>query len=503
MAGSSPFVRLSTGPSSGSAATTSPKARLGTAITTSSAPSNGASSSAAPRTPVERDVREVPRVALRLRDRARLVGVARGERHVVPALQRARARTPCPRRRLRRRRPSRAPDEVDRHGHALELEPLAELVLDPVAVVARDQARVVDEEAEAGRAHGRLGAVEEVQPLPVSRRRLAGPPAARRGSGSARRSGCAPCTCRRAPRRGRGPCPRRASSSPRRRRSAAAGAGAARAARARPRSRPRRCPTWRGRRASRTSTCARCRRSPGPARRRPRSRRRGRARRRRARRPAARAAPSSTRSPGAACACAGCPRCRRARTSARRASSTVSIESRVVPGCSETITRSSPSSALSRLDLPTFGRPRIATRIASSPASAGPAARAGARRSRRAGRRCRGRGAPRDRDRVAEAEAVELERLRLAAGLVDLVRDQEDRLVRAAQDRGELLVAGRDPGPRVDDEEDEVGLGDRACAPARRPASSAATGRRCRRRRCRRAGSAAPPTRRRAPCGRA
>src|SRR6476469_3674308 len=52
--------------------------------------------------------------------------------------------------------------------------------------------------------------------------------------------------------------------------------------------------------------------------------------------------------------------------------STVSIESRVVPGTSETITRSSPSSAFRRLDLPTFGRPRIATRIASSPISCGP-----------------------------------------------------------------------------------------------------------------------------------
>ena len=44
------------------------------------------------------------------------------------------------------------PHEVDRDGDALDLEPLAQLVLDPVAVVARDQPRVVDEEAEARRA---------------------------------------------------------------------------------------------------------------------------------------------------------------------------------------------------------------------------------------------------------------------------------------------------------------------------------------------------------------
>ena len=65
-------------------------------------------------------------------------------------------------------------------------------------------------------------------------------------------------------------------------------------------------------------------------------------------------------------------------------------------------------------------------------------------------------------NRVAEPEPVELERLGLAPRLVDLVRDQEDRLAGVAQDRGQLLVARRDPGPRVDDEEHEVGLGDRA-----------------------------------------
>ena len=50
---------------------------------------------------------------------------------------------------------SRACAEVDRHRHALELEPLAQLVLDPVGVVARDEARVVDGEAEARRARRR------------------------------------------------------------------------------------------------------------------------------------------------------------------------------------------------------------------------------------------------------------------------------------------------------------------------------------------------------------
>ena len=52
-----------------------------------------------------------------------------------------------------------------------------------------------------------------------------------------------------------------------------------------------------------------------------------------------------------------------------------------------------------------------------------------------------------ERDRVAEPEPVELERVHVAARVVDLVREQEHRLVRAAQDRGQLLVAGRDARP--------------------------------------------------------
>ena len=66
-----------------------------------------------------------------------------------------------------------------------------------------------------------------------------------------------------------------------------------------------------------------------------------------------------------------------------------------------------------------------------------------------------------ERDRVAEPEAVELERGIVPARVVDLVREQEDRLVRAAQDLRDLLVARRDPDLRVDDEEHEVGLLDR------------------------------------------
>ena len=76
----------------------------------------------------------------------------------------------------------------------------------------------------------------------------------------------------------------------------------------------------------------------------------------------------------------------------------------------------------------------------------------------------------RERERLAEAEPVELERERLLRRVVDLVREHEHRLVRLAQDLRELLVARRDAGARVDDEEHEVGLARSPRAPARRSA---------------------------------
>src|SRR5262249_22195937 len=87
--------------------------------------------------------------------------------------RRAATRTPSPTPRLPRRPPSCSPDEVDRHGHALELEALPELVLDPVAVVAGHETRIVHEEAETRRPLLHLRAVEEVQAPAVARRRLA------------------------------------------------------------------------------------------------------------------------------------------------------------------------------------------------------------------------------------------------------------------------------------------------------------------------------------------
>ena len=65
------------------------------------------------------------------------------------------------------------------------------------------------------------------------------------------------------------------------------------------------------------------------------------------------------------------------------------------------------------------------------------------------------------RERVAEAERVELDGQVVARRVVDLVRQHQDRLLGAPQDVGELLVAGRDAGLGVDDEQHEVGLADR------------------------------------------
>ena len=60
---------------------------------------------------------------------------------------------------------------------------------------------------------------------------------------------------------------------------------------------------------------------------------------------------------------AGCPPCRRCGTACGATSAWRSTESRVVPGTSETIIRSSLQSRLTSDDLPALGRPTIATAV--------------------------------------------------------------------------------------------------------------------------------------------
>ena len=66
-----------------------------------------------------------------------------------------------------------------------------------------------------------------------------------------------------------------------------------------------------------------------------------------------------------------------------------------------------------------------------------------------------------DRDRLAEAERVELGGERLLLGPVDLVGDDDDGQVAAAQNLRDLGIALAQPGARVEDERDGVGVGDR------------------------------------------
>ena len=139
----------------------------------------------------------------------------------------------------------------------------------------------------------------------------------------------------------------------------------------------------------------------------------------------------------------------------------VSIASRVVPATAETITRSRPRKALTRLDLPTFGRPITASRTMSSSSSASSSSSgtqldeaveqvAGAEPLRGG-----------DRQRLAEAEAVEVGDEREVVRRVDLVRGDDDRQLPAAQDLRDLLVARPHPRARVDHEQRDLGVGDR------------------------------------------
>ena len=73
----------------------------------------------------------------------------------------------------------------------------------------------------------------------------------------------------------------------------------------------------------------------------------------------------------------------------------------------------------------------------------------------------------------------------LVAGAVDLVDDDEDGDVGAAQRLRQLGVAGAQPGAAVDDQQDDVGLGDRRSAPGAARPRPARSRRRGRCRRCR------------------
>src|SRR5262245_22962461 len=142
-------------------------------------------------------------------------------------------------------------------------------------------------------------------------------------------------------------------------------------------------------------------------------------------------------------------------------STLTSTASRVVPGTSDTTTRSSPTRRFTSELLPTLGRPTTAIR---TPSPAAGAARLGLGQQR--GdllQRVPGASSVlrRDRARALEAEPVELGQPRRMLGPIDLVHHQGHRLVRAAERAGQFLVLGQQPGLAVHHEEDRVGAGDR------------------------------------------
>ena len=140
-------------------------------------------------------------------------------------------------------------------------------------------------------------------------------------------------------------------------------------------------------------------------------------------------------------------------TITRRPSTSIgrSIASRVVPATSLTITRSDFRNLLTSEDLPTFGRPISARRIVSSSSgSKSPSGSSAITRSSRSPVPEPLRGA--DGHRLAETQAVELGRRRHVLDRVDLVGHDDHRLVPAAQQVGELLVARPRARLAVDDE---------------------------------------------------
>ena len=155
--------------------------------------------------------------------------------------------------------------------------------------------------------------------------------------------------------------------------------------------------------------------------------------------------------------------------------------SRVVPGRSWTTARSSPISRLNRVDLPTLGRPTSATDTVRGSSGSAPAPVALDIRAvlvllgRRgqlgehlveqvAGAAAVQRG---DRERLAEAEAHQLPDHRFATGVVDLVGDDDHGGVASTQQVGHPGIEIGHPGGDVEDQQHDVGLGDRRLGLAR------------------------------------
>ena len=127
-----------------------------------------------------------------------------------------------------------------------------------------------------------------------------------------------------------------------------------------------------------------------------------------------------------------------------------------MPASGPVSSRSSPMMRLISVDLPAFGRPTIGD--LDRPAGAcllvrrpRPTSRCSRERVVEVGQALAVLG--RDRDRLAEAESIGLDRAGVAGRALGLVGDEDDRLAERAQHRGEMPVERRHAGARVDQEQ--------------------------------------------------
>ena len=160
-----------------------------------------------------------------------------------------------------------------------------------------------------------------------------------------------------------------------------------------------------------------------------------------------------------------CLRCRRTAAGRRRSRPRCRPRRGWCRARSCTIERSSPTSRLNSVDLPTFGPADDRDREESVVGSSASGASGGRRQHVDQG--VEQVTAPpsvdgRHRVRGAEAESRERPGLVLAAFVVDLVGDEEDGLLRPLEDAGDLSVLLGDADVDVDDHEDDVGVGDGA-----------------------------------------
>ena len=148
-------------------------------------------------------------------------------------------------------------------------------------------------------------------------------------------------------------------------------------------------------------------------------------------------------------------------------SNSTSIESRVVPGWSNAISRSSPSSALISVDLPTFGRPTTATltRLPGADASASPSSPAPASSTNGASA-CSTRSrtpSPWEAEIIIGSPSPSSWNSATASGRMPsaLFTASTSGPAGHAQAFADAAVLGREAIARIEHEDDDVALGDR------------------------------------------